>query len=207
MKDHVAASMKPSLLRLLLSISMILVASGTVVGFVFVQKQLSAYAVEVSHIKVDASGSKQSLTTLQTLEKELERNQDVILKATSLKHVSDLPQFQAIEDVQNHAKANNLQLKNVTFSSNEAAPATTGAAPATSTPATTPPATQSDGINITFTLADGLNDGSVNIDEFLNFLYDIEHSIPKLQVQGIGVAGKGSTRVTVEPITVKMFTK
>lgn len=206
MKDRITASMKPSLLRLLLSISMILVAGATVVGFILVQKQLSAYAVEVSHIKVDASGSEQSLATLQTLEKELERNRDVILKATSLKHVSDLPQFQAIEDMQNHAKANNLQLKNVTFSSNEATPVV-GTAPAPSTPATTPPATQSDGINVTFTLADGLNDGSVNIDEFLNFLYDIEHSIPKMQVQGISVGGKGSTRVTVEPITVKMFTK
>lgn len=206
MKDVKKISMKPSILRLLLTLILFAIAGLAVTGFVFAQQKLSAYATEVSHKKVDAAGSKASLQTLQTIEKELATNQETVEKAKNIKHASDLPQFKAIEDIRNHATANHLSISNVTFTSVDA-----GAA--TGTPPTTPPATggaatplttpQAEGVDITFTLGGD----SVSVVDFVNFVYDIEHSTPKMQIQGIGITGKDSTSITVKPMTIKMFTK
>lgn len=207
MKDVKKISMKPSILRLLLTLSLFTVAGLAVTGFVFVQQKLSAYATEVSHKKVDAAGSKASLQTLQTIEKELGLNQATVDKAKNIKHVSDLPQFKAIEDISNHARANNLSISNITFTSIDAG-AATGTSPATPPAAGGAPATplatpQAEGVDITFTLGDG----TVDVVDFVNFVYDIEHSTPKMQLQGIGVTGESSTRITVKPMTITMFTK
>jgi hypothetical protein len=199
-------SMQPSALRLLLTLSLFIVAGLAITGFVLVQQKLSAYAVEVSHKKVDAAGSKASLQTLQSIEKELAANSETVIKAKNIKHTSDLPQFKAIEDINNHAKANSLTISNVTFASVDASTAA-GSTPAPGAAATPVATTQADGVDITFTLSDGIEEGTIDTLNFVHFMYDIEHSTPKMQIQGIGVTGKSSSRLTVEPITIKMFTK
>lgn len=199
--------MQPSALRLLLTLSLFVIAGLAITGFVLVQQKLSAYAVEVSHKKVDASGSKASLQTLQSIEKELAINSETVAKARDIKHTSDLPQFKAIEDINNHAKANNLTISNITFASVDASSAA-GSTPAAGGAVATPVATtQADSVDITFTLSDGIEEGTVDTLNFVHFMYDIEHSTPKMQIQGIGVTGKSSSRLTVEPMTIKMFTK
>lgn len=198
--------MKPSTLRMLLTLSMFTITGLAIVGFVLIQQKVSTFAVEVSHKKVDAAASKASLQTLQRIEKELAANSDIVDKANNIKHVSDLPQFKAIDDIRNLAAANNLSLNNITFTATNATAAgsTSAAAPITSatTPATVTP--QAEGVDITF----DLGEGAVKATDFVNFLYDIEHTTPKMQASGIGVsAGGGASDIKVEQMTVKMFTK
>lgn len=202
MTDTKASRLKPTTLRLLLAIALVLVAILAVAGFVYAQKMMSDYALEVSHKKVDATASAGSLQTLQAVEKQLKADSALIDKAKNLKHNSNLPQFKAIEDLQNHAKNNNITLNDVSFASAEttAAPAPAGAAPAAAPP-TTPAA---NGVNISFTV----NDGSVETIDFVNFLYDIEHSVPKMQIKGISVKkGPSSNQLTVESMNVIMLTE
>jgi hypothetical protein len=193
----------PTTLRLLLSIALFLVATLAVVGFVFAQKQISAYALEVSHKKVDATASESSLQTLQTVEKQLADDQEIIKKASTLKHNSSLPQFKAIADLQNHAQANKISLSDISFEASSAsttAPATT----TTPTPDTAAPAAPAAGISITFKV----NDGEVATTDFVNFLYDIEHSTPKMQIKGISVKkGKTDSQLAVDSMTVTMLTQ
>jgi hypothetical protein len=195
-------SMQPTTLRLLLTLLLFGIAILTIVGFTLVQQKLSAYALEVSHIKVDATGSQTSLQTLQSVQKQLIASEETINKASSIKHNSQLPQFKAIEDIRNHADANNISISNISFTSATTTPAagTTPPAP-TATPAA--PVAQADGIDISFTI-DG---GFIDTVDFINFLYDIEHSTPKLQVEGITVAGgPNKSSVKVDKMTIKMFT-
>lgn len=211
MKNPSQHSMKPSTLRLLLALSLFTIAGLSVGGFVLVQQKISTFAVEVSHKKVDAAASKASLQTLQRIEKELTANREIVDKADNIRHVSDLPQFKAIDDIRNLAAANNLELSNITFTATNATtagstPATTPGAAAPITSAATPGTTTADvqGVDITF----DLGQGAIKAADFINFLYDIEHTTPKMQAQGIGVsAGGGASDIKVEQMTVKMFTK
>lgn len=211
MKNSSQHSMKPSTLRLLLALSLFTIAGLSVGGFVLVQQKISTFAVEVSHKKVDAAASKASLQTLQRIEKELTANREIVDKADNIRHVSDLPQFKAIDDIRNLAAANNLELSNITFTATNAAtagstPAATPGAAAPITSAATPGTATADvqGVDITF----DLGQGAIKAADFINFLYDIEHTTPKMQAQGIGVsAGGGTSDIKVEQMTVKMFTK
>lgn len=195
------STLKPTTLRLLLVLALFGIAALGVFGFIFAQQKIASYAVEVSHKKIDASASKASLQTLQAIEKQLTEDKETIDKAKSIKHISDLPQFKAIQDLNNHASANQITISDISFAASAAATPTTGATPAV--PAATPTASATD-VDISFKV----NDGQVEIDKFMRFLYDIEHSTPKMQVQGIS-ATKGSSKsnIMVDAITVRMFTK
>lgn len=200
-KKH--AKLKPTTLRPLLAVALFGAAGLTVFGFVVAQQKLNTYAIEVSHKKIDASASKASLQTLQSIEKQLAKDKETVEKAKNIKHVSNLPQFKAIQDLKNHAIANGIGLSDISFAaSGETAPAATGGAAAA--PLTTPAVTAGEGIDISFKI----NDGQVAVLDLVRFLYDIEHSTPKLQINGITVT-KGATKdhVMIETMTVRMFTK
>lgn len=195
------ANIKPTTLRLLLVLALFAIAALGVFGFIFTQQKIAAYAVEVSHKKIDATASKASLQTLQAIEKQLTEDKETIDKARDIKHSSSLPQFKAIQDLKNHASANRITINDISF----AAPAAT-TPPATGTP-TAPagtPAVSTTDVDISFKI----NDGQVEVDKFMRFLYDIEHSTPKMQVQGISVKkGASNATIMVDAVTVRMFTK
>ena len=202
MTDKTAEKLKPTTLRLLLSISMFIVTGLAVVGFAFAQKQLAAYATEVSHKRVDANASGTSLQTLQAIQKELTDDEELIQKAKNIKHTSSLPQFKAIDDLLNHAQANKITLTELSFA-DTASGAAAPTSPATTTPAAPAAAATSEGVDISF----GINEGEVSTANFVQFLHDIEHSMPKMQVKGIALQ-KGSSvdTISIDKITVTMFT-
>jgi cytoskeletal protein RodZ len=195
------SNLKPTTLRLLLVFVLFGIAALGVFGFIFAQQKIASYAVEVSHKKIDASASKASLQTLEAIEKQLTADKETIEKAKSVKHSSNLPQFKAIQDLKNHAAANRITINDISFAATAAAtPPATGAL---ATPAT-PPAAASTDVDISFKI----NDGQVELDKFMSFLYDIEHSTPKMQIQGISVKkGSSKSNIVVDAITVRMFTK
>lgn len=204
MKNLSKNNLKPTTLRLLLTLCMFAILGLSIGGFVLIQQKISAFAVEVSHKKVDAAASKASLQTLQRLQKELTANSSVIEKAKNIKHASSLPQFKAIEDIRNHGKANGLTVSDITFTAISAGSTPAPSAPVAPAAPGAPPAASADGVDITF----NLGSGSIPAINFVNFLYDIEHTTPKMQLQSIEVsAGSGPSDVTVGQMTVKMFTK
>jgi hypothetical protein len=206
MTEKAPSKLKPTTLRLLLVVALFVVATLATVGFIFIQQKLGDYAMEVSRKKVDATASETSLQTLQSIQKQLAEDGETIIKAENIKHASSLPQFKAIEDIQNHAKANNINLGNVSFADAGAAATPGTAAPAAGATPATPaaPVTTRSGIDISFSV----NDGEVPIASFVRFLYDIEHSTPKMQIKGIALSkGDSKDSITVGEMTVTMFTK
>jgi hypothetical protein len=206
MIESKTTKLKPTTLRLLLAIVMFLIATLATVGFIFAQKAIGAYAIEVSHKKTDATASENSLQTLKSIEKQLQEDRDIINKAKNIKHNNSLPQFKAVEDVQNHARANGLSLSDISFetvSSTPTTPGTTPTSPTSAAPAATIATPAVNGVSVTFII----NGGKVDINKFISFLHDIERSTPKMQISGISVKkGDSNSQIAVESMTVTMLT-
>lgn len=189
-------SFAPTSLRLLLAFLLIAIAALMAIGFVYSYGELSKYAVEVSHVKADALASNDSLQVLQNTQQELKKNQGAIVRSTSLTATGELPQFEAMNNIRAYASRNNLTLKSIDLV-DKAGPATSQAPAAAPAPASTTGNTID--VNVTFT-------DEVNYKNFLQFLSDIENSVPKMQVKGINISkGADITMIKTGPLTIQMY--
>lgn len=197
-----------SLFRIILSILLLASAAVAGGGFIYVQGMLKKYAIEVSHKKVDAAASDGNIQTLDRIKAELADNKSIIQKAQALKATNELPQFTIVKNVTTIAENNNLKITQFDFADS------TQAAPAANTPATTQTQTAqtpvggtgltgSSYISISVTLGT-----PVNYADYLQFIHDIEQSVPKMQIQAVSLTpAESSNSVTVEPLTIQMYTR
>lgn len=191
----------PVALRFVLSSLLVVIVGLMICGFVYSYDKLRSYAVEVSHNRTDAAASSDSLQTLNDIQSQLKRNQQTVQRALTITATSELPQFEAIDDVQAYAIRNHLILKTIDFNSSTGSttPATSQTPAATSTPVAS---AASPGVDVSITFPD-----EVNYQDFLQFLTDIENNIPKMQVQGITISkGSNPDMITSGPLTIHMYT-
>jgi len=177
-------------LRFMLAFVMLVIVGAAVTGFIYSYRQLDTYAIEVSHKKADDTASSNSLQVLQTTKTELAANQQAISRAQSITATGELPQFVAIQDVKAYAARNDLALQSIDFVTSASQTPTATSSTTTTTPTqAVPTGAQSVDLSISFV-------GEVNYKDYLQFLSDIEHNIPKMQVDGIKLS-KGSSVGTV----------
>jgi len=207
---HKDGKLTATKLRVLLSLTLLLIVAGAVGGFHYARTVLSQYAVDVSHKKVDAEASSGNISALQKLKEELAANQDVVAKAKLLKSDSEFPEFDIVEDVTKYANRNGLTI--VSFDFGDSSSGTTGSAGTTpapgATPGTTAPSTQSKASGSTVSISVTLKT-PVNYANLLQFMHDLDQNLPKLKLQGIGLSGgaKSSSDVSVQPIIIQMYTR
>lgn len=207
---HKDGKLTATKLRVLLSLTMVLIVAGAVGGFHYARTVLSQYAVDVSHKKVDAEASSGNISALQKLKEELAANQDVVAKAKLLKSDSEFPEFDIVEDVTKYANRNGLTI--VSFDFGDGSSGTTGSAGTTpapgATPGTTAPSTQSKASGSTVSISVTLKT-PVNYANLLQFMHDLDQNLPKLKLQGIGLSGgaKSSSDVNVQAIVIQMYTR
>lgn len=195
-------TLNASNVRLILSVSLFIIIGASGAGFIYVQKQLRQYAVEVSHKKVDALASDGNIQTLESVKAELDANQNVSEKAQALKATNALPQFRIVDDVTTIAKNNNIVITSFDFTD---APQTTTAPAATAPTAVAPVTSPSPTGHVSLTVS---LQSPINYTDFLQFLRDIEQNIPKMQVQGVNLGNSGGTGgFSVEPLIIQMYTK
>ncbi len=203
MKNKQHHKLTPTKLRLILIVVMFLITGLSIMGFSLLHKKLATYAIEVSHKRIDANASKASLQSLQSIEKQLAADTQIIEDIKTLRHSGELPQFKAIEDLKMHASINDISISDISFSSTPTAGdiATT---PEASTPIAPSAGDASNGVDIAFKISGG----QVNVVNLINFLYDVEHSTPKLQIDSLSLTKSEDKRfVTIDGMTIKMFTK
>lgn len=195
-------TLNASNVRLILSVCLFIIIGASGAGFIYVQKQLRQYAVEVSHKKVDALASDGNIQTLESVKAELDANQNVSEKAQALKATNALPQFRIVDDVTTIAKNNNIVITSFDFTD---APQTTTAPAATAPTAVAPVTSPSPTGHVSLTVS---LQSPINYTDFLQFLRDIEQNIPKMQVQGVNLGNSGGTGgFSVEPLIIQMYTK
>jgi len=211
-EKHKDGKLTATKLRILLSLTLLLIVAGAVGGFYYARTMLSQYAVDVSHKKVDAEASSGNISALQKLKEELANNQDVVAKAKLLKSDSEFPEFDIVEDVTKYANRNGLTI--VSFDFGDGSSGSTGSTGTTPTPTpgaapgTTTPGTQTKASGSTVSISVTLKT-PVNYANLLQFMHDLDQNLPKLKLQGIGLSGgaKSSSDVNVQPIVIQMYTR
>lgn len=189
-------------LRLLLSVSMFVIAVLAGVGFVFVNSQLKQYAIQVSHVAADASASRDNLQNLQAIEKQLEEDQDIVQKTNSIVAESQSYQYQdqIITDINNYASRAGIGITDINFSSQTTSSNTT---PGTSTPSTqiVPSGVKSSSVAITLK-------NPINYDNMLRFIRSIEQNLTKMQVSRINLSKDTSTGgVISDVLTLQVYVR
>jgi len=185
-------------LRIILSLTLLLIIAAGGGGFVYVKGLLTQYSVTVSHTKVDAQASDGNITSLETIQKELATDQDVVQKATQLRSTSEFPEFDIVNDVKKYAAADGISIDSYDFTSQ----GSTGTPSTTSVPA---PAVSSSSKTVDLSVS---IHSPVNYQKLLQFLYDLQQGLPKMQVQGVSVGpGDSVDTVEVQPITIEMYTE
>lgn len=191
-------------LRIFLIVLMLAITAGGFAGLAYALHNMKAFAVGVSHKKVDATASNGNIQALEKTRDYLNANQDVLAKIGLLRSSSEFPEFRVVDEVREIAAKNNIQIQSFSYGSAAAAsqtPASPTTPSGTTTNPTTPAASASNGdlISLTVTLS------SPSYLDFLQFTYDIEQHLPKMKIGGIGVSATGGA-ISVDPLTVQMYT-
>ena len=189
--------------RIILFVLMLILTLAGAFGLSYGLRTMKAYAVEVSHKKVDATASNGNISALEKTQDYLDTNRDVLEKIGLLRSSSEFPEFRVVDEVRDIASKNNILIQSFSYGTGTAA---TSQAPASTTPAaptsgaTTPTTTSTGGnlISLTVTL------NSPSYLDFLQFTYDIEQHLPKMKISGIGMSAANGS-VNVDPLTVQMY--
>lgn len=172
---------KATSLRGLLILVVILVIGGIAAGFYYGLGRVKEYAVEVSHTNADAQAAQQQVTELQKLKTTLANSEALIKKANQLFATESDYQTRAIQDVQHYAKQSNITITDTSFPSEQ----------------------QSNGSHtLVIKIA-----SPTSYDNLIRFLEGIESNLPKMQLNGIKLSRASSGAVSVEDISIKVFTR
>lgn len=192
-------SLTASQLRMILSFSLFVIAILAAAGFYFVNSHLKTYAVEVSHVAVDANASRDSLQNLQKIEKQLKEDQDVVQKTNNIVAESQSYQYQdqIITDINDYATRAGIGITDINFSTT--ASTTQTAAPTPTTPA--PSGVKSTSVAITLK-------NPINYDSLLRFLKSIEQNLTKMQVSRVNLSKDTSgSGVTSDILTLQVYVR
>lgn len=186
-------------LRVVLSVSMFIVAAIGGVAFWIANSKLEEYAVEVSHTSADATASRDNLQNLQKIQEELDDDKEVVQRASSIVADSQSYQYQnqIITDLNDYAAKAGIAITNINFAST-----TTQATPGTPTPAApTPSGVKSMPVSITIK-------NPVDYLNLLKFINSIEENLTKMQISRINLS-KDPTKnsVTSDALTIEVYVR
>ncbi len=184
-------------LRLMLSLSLFIITIIAAVGFYFVNSHLKTYAVEVSHVVVDASASRDNLQNLQKIEKQLKEDQDVVQKTNNIVAESRSYQYQdqIITDINGYATRAGIGITDINFS--QAASSSQSSTPTPTAPV--PSGVKSTSVAITLK-------NPVDYNSLLRFIKSIEQNLTKMQVSRINLSkDTSSSGVTSDILTLQVY--
>lgn len=195
------SKMSAAKLRLVLSITVVMLIGLMAVGFYFGQDWLRTMAISVSHTVADSKVSGGDVQSLKKLQAELATRQSIVAKASSIMASSQNYQSQTIQDLDKYAADANISISNYSF----AQPAAPAAPVAGATTAAPPAAPAASSTTVTITLASPLS-----YTKLLKFMTAIEGSLPKMQISSINlgrVAGSDHDSVRTEQLTIEVYTQ
>jgi hypothetical protein len=187
-------------LRLILSVSLFVLAAIGVVGFFYAKNNLQAVAVDTSHSVVDASASQNNLQTLQKIQKTLEDDKDVISRTNNIVADSRSYQYQdqILSDLNDYAAKAGIAITNLAFSDTAAA---TPSAASSSKAVTTPQPAGVKSTSVTVTL-----NNPVNYNNLLMFIRSVEQNLTKMQISRVSLSkGADSNSVTSDALAIEVY--
>lgn len=206
------SSLTPKRLRLILSISIVLLIAASAGAFILFRGELIAFAQKVHSDTLAADVSSKDVAALERLGKELDESTVSINRAKSI--VADSQQYQyqnqIVNDLNGFARTAGLAIANYSFlSDNAGAPGATGTTPADPNAATAAPAVaglKTTGVSIALRTP-------ANYKAVMRFVNLIEQNLTKMQLTGIslsassGQSGVSPNDVVVTPLTIEVYIK
>lgn len=152
---------------------------------------------KLQELKNESSTLSNQLNSIQSIKNDLQKNQSTVKKSEQLVLSSDLPQFQIINILQTYASKNSIPLESISLGPASTSTRSSSGTSSSSTSSSSKSVVQSpNSITLSFS-------GPMEYSNFLNFLNDIETSLPKMNVTAINIqGGPNSSQVRVDPITI-----
>jgi hypothetical protein len=191
-------------LRLMLSVSLFLIAAIGVIGFIYAQGYLRTVAIDTSHSVVDANASQDNLQTLQKIQKTLADDKDVIDRTNSIVADNQSYQYQdqIISDINSYAAKAGIVVTNLDFTAAVAAAApATAAAGTKATPGAQPAGVKATSVTVTL-------NNPVGYNNLLLFIRSIEQNLTKMQISRVSLSkGTDSNTVTSDTLAIEVYIK
>lgn len=195
-------NLTPSIFRLILIGTMVLLLGAFGGCFYLFRNQLDAYAGQVKNDNYAAAVSSNDVNRLQEIQQQLENDHVAVTRAKSIVADSQSYQYQnqIIGDINQYAVSSGVTITSYTFNTDiDKKPPVPTVNP---NPLTIAPA----GLK---TLSAVVSVKSpVNYTAIMRFIHSIEINLTKMQLAGVSFTkGTNSTDVTVNPITIEVYTR
>jgi len=182
---------KAKSLRIALSTLVFIAIGLSAMGFYFAQDWLGTYAQTVGQTMAKSTINVTGAQGLSELLQALNDKQYIVTKLDNLIAPAQNYQSQIINDLSKYAATSGVTITDYNVS----------------TPKTASTATSSiSGLGISYVTITLSN--PMQITSLIKFLKLIETNLPKMQLSGISISGEASnTAITVEPLTIGVYTK
>lgn len=193
-------SLTATRLRIILTISLLLIEALAIFFVVNADKTLKSYASEVQQVGANAEASRNNIQTLQKVQQELLANKDTIERTNDIVADSKSYQYQdqIITDLNDYAKRAGITVTNLDFLAATTSPTAPGAT-APSTTAPVPTGVKSTSVSVTLK-------NPVPYEGLLRFVKSIEENLTKMQISRIGLSKDPTTGgVTSEVLTIEVY--
>lgn len=200
----VPRALTPSRLRLVLSISLVLIIIAGAGIFYLAYSRLGTTAAEVGISAANARESEDTLQRLQTLKADLESKQDVAAMTSQVIANSQGYAYQdlLVRDLTIYASRAQLTVKNINFStpvSSAPAPQPADGTPATPAPATGAPA------GLTKATVDITLETPVSYRSLLDFLHYVEQNLTKLKISKVVMTKNEAENVMIDALNLEVY--
>lgn len=195
--------MTPANLRIVLSVSLLVIAALAVAAAFISYGALKQTAVTVSHTNIDANASQNNLRILQQLQDKLRQEKENVTRAGSIVAESQSYQYQdqIIADLNDYAGKAGVEITNIDFSATTIAPTQAGG-PSQSAAPSLPPPSGVKSTTVSVALKNPLN--YVSLLRFLNF---IEQNLTKMQISKVSLAKDATNGVSSEALSIEVYVR
>lgn len=195
-------NMTPVKLRIILSISMVVIVIIGIGGVLAFRNYIVSYANQVSEDNAKAAFSKENVQQLKKLDKQLSDDKVAVTRAASIvaDDVSHRYQDTIINDLNTYAARSNLKISSYTFVDDSGS----ASAPAAADP------------NSAIKPIAGIKTVSLNVsletpvgyESFMQFLRAIELNLTKIQITSMSITRDPSTGQTaVGPLSLEVYVR
>ncbi len=204
-----------SVLRIILSVSLLLIIAGGILGFRAIYTQLVKIAQNTAEISTKATSGQEEVRKLQNAQLALKQNEAIAKKIRNMiaTNINYTYQDQIVYALKALGASSNVKVTNVTFTSTSQL-ATPTPAPTAAVPTPTDPAAASSSIpaDIKLTETTIAIESPLKYEDLLTFLHNIEQNTMAMKVSMVSLSGGGSGEgdkklVSCETLKIGVYTR
>ena len=189
--------LKPTTFRILLIVSLLVIAAAGAGSFVFGHQGIVKYAEETRKLNTEAQASSNELQALSSLKSKLDNSKSDVKRAEQIVSTSKKYHYQdqIVSDIENHANSAGIRIASIDFSANESKSST-----AKNTKKPAPDGFKS--VTATVNLSN-----PVSYEQAYIFLRSLEQGLFRMQISNLAWAKDDNNGITVSALTLEVYTK